>query len=58
MLHSFSLHPAKSAGWITIKQAHNIQVPSHRSISVRIATTNPNLTWEVVGIYRPPNEDM
>jgi len=26
MLHCFSLNPAESAGWIPIKQAHNIQV--------------------------------
>jgi hypothetical protein len=31
-LHCFSLHPAESAGWIPIKQAHNIQVPPHRSL--------------------------
>jgi hypothetical protein len=33
MLHCFGLHPAESAGWILIKQAHNIQVPPHRSMS-------------------------
>jgi hypothetical protein len=26
LLHCFSLLPAKSAGWIPIKQAHSIQV--------------------------------
>jgi hypothetical protein len=33
MLHCFSLHPAKSAGWIPIKQAHDIQVLPYRSMS-------------------------
>jgi hypothetical protein len=32
ILHCFSLLPAESAGWIPIKQAHGIQVPSYRSI--------------------------
>jgi hypothetical protein len=33
MLRSFSLHLAKSAVWLTIKQAHNIQVLLHRSMA-------------------------
>jgi hypothetical protein len=33
ILHCLSLHPAKSAGWIPIKQAHNIQVPPHRNMA-------------------------
>jgi len=33
MPHCFSLLPAKSAGWILIKQAHSIQVPSYSSMS-------------------------
>ena len=33
MLHCFSLNPAESAGWVTIKQTHNIQVSSHSSMS-------------------------
>jgi hypothetical protein len=33
MLYTFSLLPAKSAGWIPIKQAHSIQVPSYSSMS-------------------------
>jgi ABC-type histidine transport system ATPase subunit len=33
MLHCFNLLPAESAGWIPVKQAHSIQVPSYRGIS-------------------------
>jgi len=33
------LHPAEPAGWIPIKQAHNIQAPPHSSCPVRIETT-------------------
>jgi hypothetical protein len=33
MLQSFSLLPAKSAGWVPIRQAHGIQVPSNRGVS-------------------------
>jgi hypothetical protein len=33
MLHCFSLLPTEFAGWIPIKQAHGIQVPSYRSMS-------------------------
>jgi hypothetical protein len=33
MLHCFGLLPAESAGWIPIKQAHSIQVPSYRGMS-------------------------
>jgi hypothetical protein len=33
MLHCFGLLPAESAGWIPIKQAHTIQVPSNRGMS-------------------------
>jgi len=32
VLHCFSLHPAESADWIPIKQAHNTEVPSYRSM--------------------------
>jgi hypothetical protein len=35
MLHCFSLLPAESAGWIPIKQAHNIQVPPYRGMSCK-----------------------
>jgi hypothetical protein len=35
MLYCFGLLPAKSAGWISIKQAHSIQVPSYRSVSCK-----------------------
>jgi hypothetical protein len=30
ILHCFGLLPAESAGWIPVKQAHSIQVPSNR----------------------------
>ena len=33
VLHCFSLHLAKSAGWISTKQAYNSQVSSYRSMS-------------------------
>jgi hypothetical protein len=33
MVHSFSLQPAKSAGRISIKEAHNIQELPHRSMA-------------------------
>jgi hypothetical protein len=33
MLHCFSLHPAESAGWIPIKQAHSSQMSSYSSMS-------------------------
>jgi hypothetical protein len=33
MLHCFGLLPVESAGWIPIKQAHSIQVPSYRGMS-------------------------
>jgi hypothetical protein len=33
MLHCFGLLPAESAGWIAIKQAQGIQVPSYRRMS-------------------------
>jgi hypothetical protein len=33
VLHCFGLLPAESAGWIPIKQAHGIQVPSYRGMS-------------------------
>jgi hypothetical protein len=26
--------------------------------AVEIKVRDPNITWEIVGIYRPPNEDM
>jgi hypothetical protein len=35
MLHCFRLHPAKFAGWIPIKQTHNIQVPPYRGMSCK-----------------------
>jgi hypothetical protein len=33
MAHYFSFLPAESAGWIPLKQAHNDQVLSYRSMS-------------------------
>jgi hypothetical protein len=33
LVHCFSLHPAKTAGRISIKQAHNIQMLPHRSMA-------------------------
>jgi hypothetical protein len=33
VLHYFGLLPAESAGWIPVKQAHGIQVPSYRGMS-------------------------
>jgi hypothetical protein len=33
MLHCFGLLPAESAGWIPIKLAHSIQVPSYSGMS-------------------------
>jgi hypothetical protein len=33
MLHCFGLLPSESAGWIPIKQAHSIHVPSYRGMS-------------------------
>jgi hypothetical protein len=33
MLHCFSLLAAGSAGWIPIKQAHSIQVPTYSGMS-------------------------
>jgi hypothetical protein len=33
MMHCFSLHPAKFARLISIKQAHDMQVLLHRSMS-------------------------
>jgi hypothetical protein len=33
MLHCFGLLSAESAGWIPIKQAHSVQVPSYRGMS-------------------------
>jgi hypothetical protein len=33
MVHSFSHRPAKYAGWISIKEAHNIQLLPHRSMA-------------------------
>jgi hypothetical protein len=35
MMHCFSIHPAESAGWIPITQAHNIQVPPYRGMSCK-----------------------
>jgi hypothetical protein len=33
MLHCFGLLPPESAGWIPIKQAHSIEVPSYSGMS-------------------------
>jgi hypothetical protein len=48
MLHGFRLHPAESASWISIKQAHSMQVPPDRwfrnlvaGLSLRILGLNP-----------------
>jgi hypothetical protein len=55
MLNCFGPLPAESAGWIPIKQAHSIQVPSYRGMSLENGNCQsqemPTQLKQVVGSF-------
>jgi hypothetical protein len=55
MLHSFSLLPAQSAGWVSVKQAQGIQVSSYRGMSYKDGNSKsqemPAQSEQVIGSF-------